>query len=268
MAYVHAPQIYSAFRHSAPAVLSIMNEEDFVQMHTDIKTSLAAALQFQIQNAQQVASAQASNYTSSYTQISPAASWVVLFGSMLIGTVKTWDQNNFETNAWHVFYLSGMVVVALHAAQIYWKTNYQSAVISQREQKNNQIQTLVSGLEFLRQSSKMAKKCLQNNPPANLAVIYPVFDDYLKGLPGGIVPNYLASSWGEVGRLIHLPADDPQRAQIPIIVQQNLIPLMKHYSEDIHDQLQGLGYTVPQELDVQIEPAPVANNPQGAAPAV
>lgn len=250
--------VYFAVRQNVPAVLKNITPEDIAALKATISNLMTNTQQMRGTASNQVESARGSVFTSSYTHLSPVRTWIVAFGTLLITTINSWEDSSPGTNAGQVVGLTAMVATALHAGLVYWKNSRQTALLQERTDQFVHLQTIFGSLEFLNQSRKMAKQCLKVDPPANLPLIFPVFETYMTGLPAGVVPNNLSAEWNEIGRIIRLPAEHEDHAQMPVLVRGRVLPIISHYADELNQQLIDLGYTPPQ-------PQP-GGGPQNAEP--
>lgn len=243
--------VYSALHQPVPAVLKNIAAEDVPVLKTNITQLINQANLMQNNASNRVNSAQSSVFRSSYMHLSPAGTWITAFGTLLITTITSWDENTAGTKAGQVIALTGMVVTALHTGIVYWRNRRQTSLVESRTERFVHLQTIFNSLEFLNQSRKMAKQCLKTDPPANLSLIFPIFETYMRGLRAGVVPNDLSVEWAEVGRIIRLPDGDEGHEQMPIHVTGRILPMIRHYATELNQQLISLGYTPPQQAAPQ-----------------
>ena len=255
-----ASPVYSALRTTVPAVLKNITPDDIAALKATSSNLMTHTQQVRGTASNRVDSAQSSVFTSSYTHLSPVGTWIVAFGTLLINTINSWDESSAGTNAGQVVGLTAMVATAIHAGVVYWRNSKQTALVQERTEQFVHLQTIFNSLDFLNQSRKMAKQCLKVDPPANLPLIFPVFETYMTGLPAGVVPNNLSAEWTEIGRIIRLPAEHADHAQMPILVSGRVLPMISHYIDELNQQLTDLGFRPPQP--------PPAGDAQNAGPPV
>ncbi len=241
------PGIYSALHQPVPAVPKNLTLDDA----KDIKNTLVALYDVVQQRSTQagggVQSAQGSNFTKPATQLSPLGTWLVTYAGACFKTYTDWDSENLENNKGNLLIVGGMSITAAHAIFVYWKNNRQKELIATRQTEFVHLQTIFNALGFLRESTRMAKACLKTDPPANLPLIYPVFETYMNGLPAGVVPNALSSEWNTVSQIIRSQNLDALSG----VVQGRILPFIKHYSDNLMQELTALGYAPPPEIVVE-----------------
>ncbi len=219
---------------------------------SEMKKTLSALIQ-NIQELKQhasgdVQSAEGSIFGSQTTQLSPFGSWCMCLGGACFTTYSQWDTENFENNVENLLLMVGMVATAGHAAFVYWMNGRYKQRVEGRQMELVHFQGIFNSLEFLRQSARMAKSCLKTNPPANLSMIYPVFESYMNSLPSGNVPVDIAQQWAQVGLMIRSEQTEETQPNIRAVAQDIILPMIKCYIDGLLKRLTQMGFTPPQEL--------------------
>jgi hypothetical protein len=222
-------RLYSAFRYTSPSVPVPLSEAQRIAITDRVSTLTNHAQQLVDTGEGRLQRAQSSSFTGQLAHLSPAATWLVAFGSMLASTIDSWEDASAGARAEAIIALLALAATAAHAGIIYIKNRRQSACIEQRSQELAALTSIRASLLFLKKSEKMARTCLDATDLATLRTTYNAFESYLHGLEAGVVPNDLSAAWTAVSFAL---AEEKELEEIRASVESRILPLTRHYVND------------------------------------
>lgn len=248
----HKPTgIYAALHQQPPAVLKTNLTKDSISGIN----GHASALQSNMLQAQGQVNANITNigdsvFRSSYAKWSSIVTGVITFGTLVVHTAVNWNNNSLTTNLVQVGTIVGIAATAIHTVTIYLYRKKQSHQLKVATAKKELLETTMTSLSFLKESTKMAKRCVASGAANNISSIFPVFQSYITSLPAGTVPNSLADAWTKVGTIVSQPASPERQDQLSAYIEGMILPIIHHYLDQVALKLNELGY---QLVDNKVE---------------
>lgn len=223
---------------------SLASEQKVGKIRTAIKELWQYTNQLNTQAANSGTPIQTIVATHSFTHSTPLISWAIGFANLLDMTIHDWHTPGFNRTG-SVVTLAFMAAAATHTVFLYYLNYRQTAQSKLTTETNQQIQEIHQTTSYLQKSAKLGMQLLTGKSPEQFAFSFQTLKNYGKTLPKGLIPKDLKAALAEANALNSLPSDDPERAQLPSVVQVKIFPLVNHYMKQLKAKLSQLGYTPP-----------------------